>query len=413
MKIALAGLIYDWSVGDRLLIDCAEYLCKQNIKKYASDNAIEFVYIDYHGRNSIPTQDNNTTMKKKPLKHKIEDVLLSIITGIGGNPVKNLMYKRQYKKFFNSIGTTVYMKKYFEERLSGVDLLIICGGGTITYDVRVDFSKYYRRITNAAKEKNIPIVVLSAGIESRYNAKDERCRFFSETLSDDIYKMITTRDDIDELNKYVKNPNIITKKIADIGVWSADVFNIKKDPNSKIIGIGIIVAKRFVEFKTGITPEEYDRVLVDVIKRLEARGEQIVIFNNGNFEDKAYAEYISDLAGKKKTDVITAQSPEDIVRIISKFKGIITSRLHSCIPAYSLDIPFVALSWNKKLKYFADSINVPERAIENDRFNSETIIEEFDMALKSGYDNKFREEYKKTDLFFFDVCNDILKRRNI
>ena len=61
-------------------------------------------------------------------------------------------------------------------------------GGTIKYDVRVDFSKYYRRILIAAKEKDIPIVVLGAGIESKFNKNDARCRFFSETLSDDLFK---------------------------------------------------------------------------------------------------------------------------------------------------------------------------------------------------------------------------------
>lgn len=320
-----------------------------------------------------------------------------------------MMYRHQYKKFLNSIGTKVFMKKYFDERLENVDLIIFLGGGTIKYDVRVDFGKYYRRITNAAKERNIPIVVATAGIESRYNPKDARCLFFSETLSDDAYKIISTRDDIDELNKYVKNPTVKTVKVADIGVWSSDVYNIKKDTESDIIGIGVIVADRFVEFGRGISQEQYDKALVETIKKLEARGEKVQIFNNGDPEDKAYAEHISELVGKDKNLVKTAQTPEDLIEIISGFKGVITSRLHSCIPAYSLDVPFVAIAWNQKLKFFAENISASERVIESDRLNSDTIIEVFDKALNEGYDNDFREKYKHTDLEFIDDCLKYLK----
>ena len=87
----------------------------------------------------------------------------------------------------------------------------------------------------------------------------------------------------------------------------------------------------------------------------------------------------------------------------------ITSRLHSCVPAYSLDVPFVALAWNKKLKYFAENISVPERVIESDRFNADTIVEEFYKAMEKGYDNGFREAYKQTDMEFVDMCDKYIK----
>ena len=200
------------------------------------------------------------------------------------------------------------------------------------------------------------------------------------------------------------NPAVELSKIADIGVWSADAYNVEKNENANAIGIGIIVADRFVEFHSGITPEQYDRVIVETIKILEARGEKVEIFNNGDSKDEAYAKHICTLAGFNAYTIKTAKTPEDILKIISNYKGIISSRLHSVIPAYSLDVPFVAIKWNNKLEYFAENIGVANRVIESDRMDANTIIEEFDEAIVKGYDNNFKEEYKQTNLEFLDKC---------
>lgn len=398
LKIALAGLLYEKSSGDRLLIECTKYLCR---KKFGND--IKFSEIDFYGRKKIPEYNQNKNNSIKPVNTSAETKILNFASRYNINYIKNVIYKRQYNKFLNSDGTKIYMKKYFDEQLENVDIIIFLGGGTIKYDVRVDFGKYYRRIANAAKEKNIPIVVFCAGIESKYNSYDGRCVFFSKTLSDDIFKIISTRDDINELRKYVKNPKTEILKVADIGVWSSDTYNIKRKNTNKI-GIGIIVADRFTEFGKNISKDLYDYVMVDTIKKLEARGDIVEIFNNGDPQDRIYAEHISELAGKSAIDVKTANSPEELVNILSNYKGIISSRLHSCIPSYSLDIPFIAISWNNKLQYFADNIGVPERVINFNDFNSNTIIKKFDKALNEKYDTKFRDEYKKSDLLFLDNC---------
>ena len=69
----------------------------------------------------------------------------------------------------------------------------------------------YEAIVKVAKKNNIPCVISCIGVESKYDAEDERCIRFSNTLSDDTVKIITTRDDIDEqqknyfLQKQIKN----------------------------------------------------------------------------------------------------------------------------------------------------------------------------------------------------------------
>ncbi len=55
LKIALAGLLYEKSSGDRLLIECTKYLCR---KKFGND--IKFSEIDFYGRKKY----RNTTQIK-------------------------------------------------------------------------------------------------------------------------------------------------------------------------------------------------------------------------------------------------------------------------------------------------------------------------------------------------------------
>lgn len=411
IKIALAGLVNDASIGDRLLVECAQYLFMQK-----SVRDIEFTYVDFHGRRSRPDNEKilaeasaSAEKKQKSTIQNFRSRMVSACLDSQIMPIKNIIYKKQFKRFFSSLGTTYFMKNYFDEYLDEVDLIVIAGGGTIKYDVTVDFSKYYKRLLMAAKERNIPIAIFSVGIESMYNIKDARCRLFSDTLNDPTFKIASTRDNIDEFRKYITNPAIPVSKIADIGVWSSDTYGIVRNQLSETIGIGVIVADRFVQFKSGITPEDYDRILVEIIEKLEARNEIVEIFCNGNPEDEEYAKHICKLTGKDESKIKTARKPRDIVEIISGYKGIISSRLHSCIPAYSLDIPFVAISWNNKLKFFGENIYVSDRIIEKDRLDSDVIIDTFYKAMSYGYDRIFREKYKKTAMDFAEECLKLIK----
>ena len=287
----------------------------------------------------------------------------------------------------------------YSESLSDDCKVIVMGAGTIKYDVRLDFGPYYQLLLEGVHTyaENAPVFISCAGIESFYSEYDARCKFFSRALSDHSIKYITTRDNLPELEKYIYNGNTVLEKVADIATYAADCFGIHKDENSSTIGIGIIIYRRFAEFHKGISKEQYEKLILDIIHELELKKFKWVFFNNGDLEDAEYTRYICTKIGKDPVNyVLTPDSPEELVRIISRFKGIITSRLHSCITAYSLDIPFIALCWNNKLKFFAENIKVPERIIESDRFNIKDCMTEFYKALSNGYDPDFREKYKKS-----------------
>lgn len=295
------------------------------------------------------------------------------------------------------------MKTFFWERyekeLKDADLIIIMGAGTLKYHVRLDFGPYYGLVSKYAHEHGIPVVVNCAGVESKYDESDYRCRRFSSILNSEPYRYITTRDEVDELRKYIKNGKTEVAKIADVGTWASEAYNIKRDENSNTIGIGVIAAERFVEFKRGISIDEYVNEIVKTVRAIEERGDSWKLFTNGCTEDNSTAVLVCRCLGKAPEDILVVPTtPKELVETISQFKGIITSRLHSCIVAYSLNVPFVAISWNNKLKYFAENIHCPERIVTAENLNAEYIIDRFDEALEKGYDLDHKEAYRLSDL---------------
>ena len=89
---------------------------------------------------------------------------------------------------------------------------------------------------------------------------------------------------------------------------------------------------------------------------------------------------------------IDIQDSQELVSLISSFKGIITARLHSCIVAYSLDVPAIAISWTKKVADFFALIKQPDRAIDIENLNVNYIMKVFEKNMNREYD---KTQYKK------------------
>lgn len=379
-KIVLIGLLYESNLGDPLSFDCTKYIIEK------LDPTIEVEYLDFYGRASIESNSTNSVSKR------VIKSIYAFLKGIIGTRIQELAFQRRRQ----------HCEEYYDQHFKDASMVVIVAAGTITYDVRLDCGPYYALVAKYAEKYNIPVVVHSGGVENPYIQSDKRCRRLSNALSSDAYKVVTTRDNLPELRKYVKNPKTLVDKVADIGVWSSEAFDIQKDQNSNLVGIGMITYKRFAEFKKGVSHEQYNQTIIDIIKLLELNGRRWKMFTNGlNADYENAVEICNSLNLKPEDCIVEPHTPYELVKIISGFKGIITARLHSCIVAYSLDIPYIALSWNNKLNYFSESIGYPERTVTHENFSAKQIIERYIVAENEGYDESSRASYKETDVDYF------------
>ena len=72
------------------------------------------------------------------------------------------------------------------------------------------------------------------------------------------------------------------------------------------------------------------------------------------------------------------------------------------LPSVSYSVPSVGLVWNDKQRMFGRIIGHPERFIEPEDFNAETVIDAVEAAMKTGYDEEKRRSFTSTTSVFMD-----------
>ena len=399
-KIIICGEKYSINFGEPLLFDCCKETIESNYAyKWGGDVIIEC--LDFYGRSCFPRQiltykeyrtevgPLGTVKNAKKMYHLLAKLLRRLKAKL---PRYN---ERITIKAENEIRQR--LGKVYDESFKNADLIIISGAGTLKYDVRLDFGPYYKIISEYAYKNNVPCVINAIGVESTYNDLDYRCSEFSKTLSSNSFRMISTRDNLIELKKYITNPKTEVFKVADPGIMAADIYRISKDNLSDVIGIGIIDYERFREFNRGISKRDYINTIIGIINNLDKKKQKWKLFTNGDVGDTICAYEIAEkITNNPSNLVIVPQTPKNLVETVGNFKGIITSRLHSCIVAYSLDVPFVAISWNNKISYFADNIGCPERVYEKNNLDSDLIVDGLNKALEEGFDRNRRCELNQS-----------------
>lgn len=399
MKIVLAGLLYNSNIGDRLLFDSSEYI----LRKCLPSETIEFDRMDFHARKEVSNEPCSPTINKKGIKSTIN----KLISQQTSNYIINFL---KYNIWCKTRGRNIV--EYYKEHLKGCDLLFFIGGGTLSYHLDYDWSRYYYILSVLAAEQNIPIIMNGLGVESSFNRFDYRAHMYKKALNAKSVKAISTRNSNNTmLLGYIEKTPLKGRCVADSAIWAAEAFNIKKR-ESECIGIGVIAAQRFDDCHRKITSNQYESYLVSLIQLLEKYNRKWELFTNGAKIDNDYVEMICEKYKINKTNVIIPSNGGELVDTVSKYSVIVTSRLHSCIVACALDIPFVSIVWNDKLKMFADALKCPNRAIEDD-LSLNKVMSIILESESTGYDENVRSTFRMTTIDYLkealtelDMCGE-------
>lgn len=201
---------------------------------------------------------------------------------------------------------------------------------------------------------------------------------------------ITTRGDFETAKKFVKaKKNFPVQFILDPAIFTSDTYGIKKNEKSDVIGVGLIRPGIFKENGRDLDENDVMQMYLDLLRKLDERGEKWQLFCNGTMRDYEFAQSVLENSGRSLD--LLAPCPaknEELVKLIAGYKGIIASRFHANIIATSLRVPTVALVWNDKMLGFAELTGCRDRYITdlNDLQNAETILNKFDEAMATGFD---------------------------
>lgn len=366
-KITLAGLKYDENLGDEIIFDNVEYMLKNMID-------CEINEVDLLMR-----------IDKKVLYKPEKICKIGVIERLSFKLSRGP--KRRIKEWNMQMGKT--FREYLSKSLSESDLILFAGGGLIKYK-KQELYFPISEIIRYAQIHEIPVVFSGVGVEG-YDSSDYFCQYLKRYLNSPVVKMISTRDDLITLRDQYIYTDKKMFECADSAVMSRGTYKIIRNSESETIGLGIARGNIFNDYGINMSEQEIFDLWVDIVNRLNESDLKWKIFTNGYEGDYTFAKKVADIFG---ANVIHPKHGKELVAAIASYKGIIATRLHSCIVAYSLDIPAIGLVWNNKMNLFGEKINRRENFIDPKNFNDDFIINALKHAMKIGYDSK--EKYIHT-----------------
>lgn len=336
LKILVCGEYYSTNLGDPIIVDSLIH----GLRTLYPKDKVEVM--DLNGRLSRDVGNHIISKKRK---------------------FKRPMFLKSLKNFTHwHLFDNRSLTKFYKEKMDNADIIIFAGGQLLMNN-NLLFPLRLNAIVTEANKQGIPIIFNSCGVQN-YKKWNYGRLLLRKVLNQENVKVITTRDDLEMLKKYVNPTQKVVEKTIDSAVWCEDTYSIKKDDKSSVVGLGIIAPVMYLNYYERTkdksyfsTEEDLIEFWLELIKKLDENGIEWKIFTNGELKDFEFGKKILRLLNYEKFHnyiVRKPLTPEELVGDISGFKAIISQRLHSHIISYSLKIPSVGLIWDKKALDFAE-----------------------------------------------------------
>lgn len=277
-----------------------------------------------------------------------------------------------YKLLFQAV--KIRCKEAYIKKLQEADAIIF-GCGSFKYGTQKMWA-YYSLVIELAELLDIPVMFNAMNIQ-RYDAKDWRCNFLREHANRACVKVITSRDGEFGVERLIRdyqiNEDKVISSVGDVAFWIPECYRIEKRIGRNTLGINLINGNTFKRYGNSLTESELIKIYSDLLHKLDDRGIQWELFTNGLKSDYQFGKKLLKEYGNKSIKIIVPKSDMDLLKIILSYERILGARLHACICAYALDIPFIGFIWDEKLLHFAEMAEIKELFIEEERLTGQEL----------------------------------------
>lgn len=403
MKIAICGLVKSSNLGEEFIAKSLAWIIQDEYSK-EKKGELEFVFTDILARNDIQKEGScriDSYVKNYYLYKKTGILFDAFYVKIGEfgrktnkTQLKKLVYRIRHFLWQNTINFKRRHLQYFSEKFKGVDVIVIDGAGLLEYSYN-EYQEPLNLICEYGEKNSIPVVFNAIGRAGEYSEADFRCKILKKAFSYDCVKYVSARDSVESVQECVGN-RFKVKLLADAAFCAEDAYSVKKNADSKLIGIGLIRDDAMLSYGEGINQEQIVDMFVEIARELDYRGYRYQFFTNGAKEDYSTGLRVIEKLGVEKEQYLVKRPTEgiELLNTIGKYRGIVTCRMHSSIGAFSLGIPSVILSWNKKVDKYMEILGYPERAISQDDCKAGNIVNKLEEALKIGISEENRIRMK-------------------
>jgi polysaccharide pyruvyl transferase CsaB len=253
--------------------------------------------------------------------------------------------------------------------LRNVSLFISGGGGLLQDSTGKGWSiLYYLGLILIAKIVKVPVMIYAQGIGPITKKIN---KLLIKWILNKV-KLITVRD-----NHSKKLLNNLGVSVPSIYVNSDPVFLLKKKNINHIVDSHPYIKKLFNADDRpliGVSVREYKsngsdskRIFAQAADYLIENYQAKIIFLPFQFdEDVHISKEILSLM-KNQADVLkTKLEPEELLSLLTRLSLVVGVRLHSIIFSSMANIPFIALNYDPKVKYFVEDLGLSELLLEID-----------------------------------------------
>ena len=303
----------------------------------------------------------------------------------------------------NSIGSRLELlavnincRRYYKRQIQKVDAIIFANG-SFKYGTQKQWA-YEALIVDLADKYNVPVMFNACNIQ-KFNSKDWKCCYLTKRLNKKCVKMITSRDGqygVERLQQeYHLRKDIVCQGVGDVAYWIPETYEIHKKVSAKA-GINLIYGNIFQRYGKTLCEDQLLEAYNELLHLLDQNQIEWELFTNGLENDLKFGRKLLEKYGNKDIKIRVPKSDVELITIISNYKGILGARLHACISAYALDIPFAGMIWDEKLFYFSRIAEVEKYLLNEDEINGLSLYNALNTVLTKqdlDYDSA-RRKYK-------------------
>ena len=393
MKIAICGLIKSENIGEQFIARSLEYLIRTEAEKIKPGIDIEFTEVDLLGRNDEIIECTGK-YKKRVLNYyhysergiNTERVFLKLKDMVKNSDslfVRNALSRMRHMIWSHGMNYRKRMEEFFEDRLAGVDFIVVDGAGLLEYD----WNEYHWPlflISRYAEKHGVDVVYNAIGRAGHFDERDFLSTILKRALQSDRVKYVSARDSVETVQLCAGESKEV-KLLADAAFWMKETYGIGQKEDADKIGIGIIRGNALTGYGVEFGTARWVELFCDIARELDKRGYKYEFFTNGLPGDwKLGRKVLKTLELPDEYLVERPLTDIELCDTISGYKALITCRMHSSIAAFTLGIPSVIMSWNDKVDKLMEMIGYPDRVIKLENFNGPFIVDKMEKALEEG-----------------------------
>ena len=334
MKIAIFNACESLNVGDQVISDCIIYLLKKHVSPdvvcydILSGRDLDTVRINARNKNIHPT---------KKARKRIYPKLISTIKYIFKHNIKE---KRYICNKRNAIKNS--------------DAVFI-GGGHLLIDTAGIFAININDIVDFAKSENKKIFVGMVGVRMPWSFI---AKFYFEKLIK-YSTTITVRDtaSLKKINSVLNHSNFKVSATMDPAIFVDEVYaDVYAIPRYEI-GLCIISPSELIRAGSKINYADILRFWLELYAYLDEKHPQkICFFTNGSLQDEIFLDDIQQVSNINRLK--KPLTSNELITNIKSCDSLIAQRLHTCLPALSMNKKVIGVKWDNKLEHIFNDLDV-------------------------------------------------------